>query len=164
MADQRKTQAASFRVVHQRISGAIELLEDFRLLSPRDADAVIRHLEFHRAVGAVELHAQELFVSRVFQRVVNQVDQRPRDCFAIHAHGRDVWVNTRGQRETLLLDLIAIRIKRVRNQLCNISLTEFIFFVAGFNAREIEDVIDKRREPFALFANDAVILLLLLRR
>ena len=90
VADQRKTQAASFRVMHQRISGAIELLENFRLLAARDADAVIRHLELYRAVGAVQLHAQKLFVSLVFQRVVDQIDERARNCFPVHAHGRDV--------------------------------------------------------------------------
>src|SRR5207244_9415428 len=79
VADQRQAQAASFRVMHQRIAGPVELLEDLRLLAPGDADAVINYLELYRSIFPVQLHAQELFVSRILQRVVNQIDESARD-------------------------------------------------------------------------------------
>ncbi len=53
VADEGQAQATSFCVVYERISRSIELLEDLRLITPRDADAVIRHLESHNAVVTV---------------------------------------------------------------------------------------------------------------
>ena len=57
--------------------------------------------------------------------------------------------------------LITIRVERVANQVADVSLAEFIFFAPGLDAREIEDVVDKRGQPLTLFANDAIVLLLL---
>jgi hypothetical protein len=53
VAYQRQAQAASFRVVHQRVAGPIELLENLLLVTAGDADTAIHHFEFHDAIFPV---------------------------------------------------------------------------------------------------------------
>ena len=64
--------------------------------------------------------------------------------------------------KTVLLDLIAIGVQGIAHQFPNIGLPKIVFFLAGFNSREVQDVIDEGTEAFALFANDAVILVVFL--
>ena len=75
MAHQRKSQAAAFRVVHQRIAHAIELLENLLLLLMRYANPLVHHFQFYRAVVAIQVHADVLSVLRILERVVHQVQQ-----------------------------------------------------------------------------------------
>ena len=63
-----------------------------------------------------------------------------------------------------MLDLKTIGIKSGSNQFGQISLFELVFLAAGFDAREIKDVVDKRGEAFALFANNAKVFFVLFLR
>ena len=87
---QRQAQAAAFRVVYQRIARPVKLLEDLRLIVSPDANAVILHLELHHAVFTIQLHAQEFFMIRILQRVVNQVHECARDCFTVKLQRRQI--------------------------------------------------------------------------
>src|SRR5205085_12022920 len=62
MSNQRQAEPAAFRVVNERIAGAIKLLEDARLFVPVDADAAVGDLQLMHALLAIELHSQELSV------------------------------------------------------------------------------------------------------
>src|SRR3989442_78002 len=88
---------------------ALPRLEDLRLIASGNADAVILDFELDGAVITVQLHAEEFFVSRIFQRVVNQVDNRAGNRFSIYAHYWQVCVDALLKGKTLLLDLITIR-------------------------------------------------------
>src|SRR3954447_5841198 len=53
MAHQRQSESTSFRVVHQRITDAIELLKNLLLLLLRNPYALIHYFQLHRAVVAI---------------------------------------------------------------------------------------------------------------
>ena len=63
---------------------------------------------------------------RVFQRVVDQVDERPRDRLAVHPHEREVRVDALLEREPLLVDLAPIGVQRVGHQLGEVGRAELI--------------------------------------
>ena len=50
MAHQRQAQAAALCVVHQRITGPIEFLEDLLLLRRWDANPLVHHFQLHDAI------------------------------------------------------------------------------------------------------------------
>src|SRR5690242_14421570 len=104
---QRKTQAASLCVVHQRVANAIELLENLQLLARRDADAMINDLEFYAAIFPVEIDTKILTVLRVLECVVHEIDQRARHGLAVHLDGWH-YADFLFESEAVLLDLIAI--------------------------------------------------------
>ena len=60
------------------------------------------------------------------------------------------------------LDLVAIGVERVAHQFDEVGLPELVFLAPRLDAREVEDVVDQRRQPLALLADDAVVLLGLL--
>jgi hypothetical protein len=57
--DQRQTEPASLRVVHQWIARAIKLLEDPGLLVAIDADPAIDDFKLQHSIGAIKFYAQE---------------------------------------------------------------------------------------------------------
>ncbi len=162
MAHQRKAQAAAFGVVNQRIAHPIELLENLLLLLMRNADALVHHFQLHRAVVAIKIHADKLSVLRILERVVHQIQQRTRHGLAIHPHRRH-FVDLFFKLKTALLQLVAIGVQRVVHQFAHVGLAEVVFLAAGLDAGEIQDVVDERGQAFALFANDAVVLLIFFR-
>src|SRR5437588_6816555 len=52
MTHQRQTEATALRVVHERIAGAIKLVEYLRLIATRNADTAVGDLQLHRSVIA----------------------------------------------------------------------------------------------------------------
>src|SRR5215217_6029037 len=152
---ERQSKPTALRVVHKRIARSIKLFEDARLLVPLDPDTTIAHLEFEHTLLPVKPDAQKLFAVGIFQCIVDQIDKRARNCLTIDFHRRNTGIDLLLERESLLLDLVTIRVERVTHELCDVSLSEVVLFRARFNTREIENVIDQRAEPLTLFANDA---------
>src|SRR4029079_6173724 len=133
---------APFRVMDQRVAGAIKLLEDSRLFVPLDADATIAHFEFEQTLVAIKPDAQKFFVLRIFECIVDQIDKRARNGFAIDFYRGNAGIDLLLERKALLLDLETIRIERVAHELGDISVSKVVLFAARFDAREIENVID----------------------
>ena len=158
---QRQSEATAFGVMHERIARAIKLLENFPLISSGDADAFVGNFQLYCAILAIKLHAEILLTLRILQRVIDEIHQSARDRFTIDFHRRHAIIDRFFQSKALLLDLVAIRIDRVAHEIRNVGFAEFILLAAGFDAREIKNVIDQRRQPLALFADDAIVLLLL---
>ncbi len=123
-----RPETASLGVVYERIAGAIKLLEDSRLLVTLDADAAIANLQFEHTLLAIKPHAQKFFVVGIFQCIVDQIDKRPRDGFAIDAHCGNAGIDLLFERESLLLDLVTIGVERVAHEFGDISLAKVVFF------------------------------------
>src|ERR1044072_8090082 len=147
VSHERQSKPAALRVVHKRIARSIKLIEDARLLIPLDPNTTIAHLEFEHALLAVKPDAQKFFVVGIFQRIVDQIDKRARNRFTIDFHRRNAGIDVLLERESLLLDLVAIRVERVAHELCDVSLSEVILFRARFNTREVENVIAQSAGP-----------------
>src|ERR1041385_3679228 len=162
MPHQRQPQATAFRVMDQRIARAIKLLEDPRLFIPLDPNPAIAHFELEQRVVAIQPDPQKLLAVGILQRIVNEVHERARNRFAIDLHLRNARIDLLFERESLLLDLKTIGVERVAHELGDVRLAEVVLFAARFDAREVENVIDQCGEPFTLFTNDAVVLVLLL--
>src|SRR5437868_1756823 len=139
---ERQTKSASLRVMDQRIARAIKLFEDSRLLVPLDANAAIAHLEFQQRVVAVKPDTQKFFIGRIFQCIVDEIDKRTRNRFAINRDRRDPRIDLLFKSKSLLLDLVAISVERVAHQLSNVSLSKVILFAPRLDAREVENVAD----------------------
>src|SRR5690349_11722497 len=157
VAHERQPEAAALRVMHKRIARSIKLLKDPRLLVPLDADTTIAHFEFEHTLLTIKPDAQKFFVVGIFECIVNEIDKRACDRFAIDFHRRNAWIDMLLERESLLLDLVTIRIQSVAHELRDVRLSEVVLLRARLDAREVENVIDQRTEPFTLFANDAVV-------
>src|SRR5580704_2982830 len=160
VAHQGKSQSAAFGVVDQRVSHSIKFLKYLVLLFRWDADAVVHDFQLHRTVVTEKIYADELLVLRILEGVVDQVQQGPRHGLAIHPQRRHIFSDLLLEGEPVLLDLEAIGIQRVVHQFPHVSLAEVVFFASCLDPREVQDVVDQRRQAFALFANDAVILLI----
>ena len=160
---QGKTQAAALGVVYQWIAHAIKLLENLLLLLRWDANSVIYHFQFHRSVLAIKIHSDVFPILRVFQGVVDQVDDGARHGLAIHSHRRN-GIDLLFKGEAVLLDLITIGFQRVPYQFPHVGVTEVVFFAAGLDAREIQNIVDQCGKTLTLLANDAVVLLIFLLR
>src|SRR5947208_175847 len=146
----------------QRIADAIELLEDFLLLARWNADAVIDHFKLDRAVIAVQLHAHILFIGRILERVVHQVQQRARNRLAVNPDPGKIVGDLLLEGEAVLFDLVSIGLERVVRQLANIGFTKIVLFLARLDAGKVKNVVDKSGQPFALFADDGVVFLVFL--
>src|SRR5215216_4042154 len=138
----RQPQTASLRVMDQRIAGAIKLLENSRLFVPLDTDTTIAHFQFEQTLIAIKPDAQKFFAVGIFQCIVDQIDKRARNGFAIDSYRRDAWINLLLESKPLLLNLKTIRVERVAHELGDIGFSEVILLTARFDAREIENVID----------------------
>src|ERR1043166_4269676 len=161
VAHQRQTEARPLSVVHQGIATPIEFVENFLLVGGLNSNAAILHFQLDASVGAVKADANVLLIFRIFQGVVDQVEQRAGNGFAIHVYRRNVTGDIFLEGKTVLFDLEAIRIQCGSNELRQIGLLELVFLAASLDAREIEDVVDESSQALALFANDAEILLVL---
>src|SRR5260370_21466135 len=62
VAHKRQPESRAFCAVHQRISTAVELLENFVLFGGRDSNPAILDFQFDAAVRAVQAHADILLV------------------------------------------------------------------------------------------------------
>ena len=49
------------------------------------------------------------------------------------------------------------------HQFAHVGLAEVVFLASGLDTGEVENVVDERGQPFALFADDAVVLLIFFR-
>ena len=58
-----------------------------------------------------------------------------------------------------MFDLEPVGFESGSNEFAEVGFLEFVFFAAGFDAREIQNVVDEGAEALALFANDAEIFL-----
>src|SRR5215471_9577553 len=159
VAHQREPKPGAFGVVHQRVAAAVELLEDLVLLGGSDSNAVIGYFQFYASVRAIEAYADVFLVLRIFQRVVHQIEQRTRNRFAVHVHGRAIRGDLFLKGKTVLLDLEAVSLERGSHQLAQVGFLELVFLAAGFDARKIQNIVDESAETFAFFANDAEVFL-----
>src|SRR6476659_665314 len=150
--------------MHQRVAGSVKLFEDLRLLTSCNANASIDYFKLQTIIGTIQPDAQELLVCRILQCIVDEIDECARYGLAVDAHSRDAWINALFESETLLLDLIAIGVQRLSDQLSYVGFPEVVFLAARLDAREIEDVVDERRQPLALLANDTIVVIFLLLR
>src|ERR1700751_372926 len=155
----RETQAGALGVVHQRVAAAVKLFEDFVLFGGGDADAAIANFKLHAPVGAVQADADELLVLGIFQGIVYEIEQGARNRFAVDVYRRNVAGDIFFEGKTVLLDLEAVRLQGAAHQFGQIRLLEVVFLAAGFDAGEIENIVDERAQAFAFFADDAEIFL-----
>ena len=162
MLHQGQAQPAAFRVVNQRITYAIKLLENLVLLVGRYTNAVVDHFKFHGSIFAIQVDADVLAVLRILQGVIYEVDEGACHRLAIHPQRWNI-ADFLLESESVLLNLITVGLQRIAHQLGQIGLAEVIFFAASLDAGEIKDVIDQRSETLTLFTDDAVILLVLVR-
>src|SRR5689334_9265577 len=142
MTHQRQTQPTSFRVVNQGIAHPIELLENFLLLLVRDSDSLVYHFQLYRSVIAIEIYTDKFSILRVLESVVDQVQEGTSHSLAVDAHWR-YFVNLLFELESTLFQLVAIRVERVVHQFAHVSFAKVVFLAAGFDAGEIEDVVDQ---------------------
>src|SRR5262245_2549904 len=110
--------------MHERIARSIKLLKDPRLLVPLDPNTTIAHLELEYTLLAIKPDAQKFFVVGILQRIVDQIDKRACNRFTIDFHRWNAGIDLLLERESLLLDLVTIRIERVAHELGDVSLSE----------------------------------------
>ena len=161
VAHQREPQSASFGVVYQRIAHTIKLLENLGLFVRRNADSVIDNLKIHAAIFSIKADAQVLVCVRIFHRVIHQVQERTRNGLAVHLQRRQVVLDLFFKMKSVLLDLKAVGFQRASHQVCYVGFAEGIFLLPCLDTREIENIVDQPGQPFALFADDLVVLMLL---
>src|SRR3974390_499252 len=146
----------------ERIAATVELLEDLFLLGGSNTNAAVLHFPIHRAIGAVEAHADVFLILGILERIVDKIQQGAGDGFAIDNNRRYIVGNFFFEGEAVLLDLEAVGIEGVANEFGKIGFLEFIFLAAGLNAREVENIVDQGGQAFAFFADDAEIFLIFL--
>src|SRR6185369_2910754 len=114
---ERQSKPTALRVVHKRIARSIKFLKNPRLLVSLDPDTAIAHFEFEHTLLAVKPDAQKFFVVGIFQCIVDQIDKSARDRLAIDFQRRNAGIDLLLERESLLLDLVAIRVERIAHEL-----------------------------------------------
>ena len=95
-----------------------------------------------------------------FRALFTRFEQRTGDGFAVDVDRRNIARDIFFEGETVLFDLEAVRIQRGANEFGEIGFLELVFLAAGFDAGEIENIVDERGETFAFFANDAEVFLI----
>ena len=148
--------------MNQGVADAVELLEYLLLLTRRNADAAIDHFKLDRAVIAVQLHAHILFIGRILERVVHQVQQRARNRLTVNPDRGQIGGDVFLEGEAVLLDLVSVGLERVVRQLANVGLAKVVLFPARLDTGKVKNVVDEGGQALALFADDAVVFLVFL--
>src|SRR5207302_1189160 len=98
----------------------------------------------------VEVYPEVFLCRRVLHRVVNQIQQRTRNRFAIHTHLWQVAVDLLFELKPVLLDFKTIRFERAPHQIGHIGFAEAIFFFARLDTRIRKAVRKKWLLMFAI--------------
>src|SRR5262245_29435232 len=92
--DQRQSEAASFHIVNQAGAYPVKFLENLLMLIGRYADPEVAHRYGYETDGLSDADLDLFHVARIFDRVVEQVCQRERDCVRIDD---DFWQRVLGR-------------------------------------------------------------------
>ena len=148
---QSQPRAAAFargRCVHLR-----EGLEEFLLVFGRDAGAGIRYADGDLRVsgGAVldaGLHGDGTFVGE-FGGVGKQVEQNLADAHGVRAHGGQVGGQVAVQGDWFILEQPGDGGHDAGGEFRQVDLIEGQLHLPGFDAREVEDVVDQAEQVLA---------------
>ena len=146
--------------MYQSVSTPVKLLEDFLLLVLRDANPAILDLQIYAAVRTVQTHADVFPVLGVLQGVVQEVEKRTRDRFAVHDYRWNVAGNVLLEGKSILLDLKAVGLQSRMNQFGEVGFLELVFLASRLNSGEVQDVVNECRQALALLSYDAEVLLI----
>src|SRR5881398_1850038 len=96
----------------------------------------------------------------VLQGVVQEVEKRTRDRFAVHDYRWNVAGNVLLEGKSILLDLKAVGLQSRMNQFGEVGFLELVFLASRLNSGEVQDVVNECRQALALLSYDAEVLLI----
>src|SRR2546425_605374 len=128
----------------------VELLEDPPLLLGGDPHPLVHDRDREPGVGERRVHGDRAAVTRVLDRVVDQVGQRLADGVGVHRNLGQVGRHPRLDLEALLGEGVRERLERVPDPRLDGRRHHVVGPSPALDPREVEHVVDEPREPLAL--------------
>lgn len=156
--DQSQSQPGAFNGAGLWIAAAMKTLENFFQFVFRDADAVILHGDHQMAIFSGNANLGALRGAGIFYGIVEQIGDDVRDGEAIRFYRRQAVGNAGLQLKSPMAYLMLHARNDLSQQAGNIETLEFKHLAPFFHFGKIQNIVDQRRQPFALLDDDVVIL------
>ena len=140
--DQRQPQPGPFDVLVDRVIHPVEFIKKFPEVFFGDADAGIRDFDGGRAGVMADPDGDRPFFRREFDGVTDEVDKDPLRLVFVQGQRRDTLADVGFPLEIFFLHLRREEITRGLDDRGDIAFFHFHFHPAGFDARDVQQVVD----------------------